>query len=150
MTRTALLAISFVVLGSTSAFAPAVVGTAMSTSNDRATMTTTAAFLVPEQGRQLVAFSQDYLSKKARESAAKASNLSSPSRRGPSDPSSSSDRGGPGVASAAKSLFTRLLGHDDAGERWIGRSLEEELMNAYPKDTVRHTEDEVLFHQIVD
>ena len=146
MTRTALLlAISFVVLGSTSAFAPvAVVGTA---SNNRAS---TTAFLVPEQGRQLVAFSQDYLSKKARESAAKASNLSSPSRRGPSDPSSSSDRGGPGVASAAKSLFTRLLGHDDAGERWIGRSLEEELMNAYPKDTVRHTEDEVLFHQIVD
>ena len=143
MTRTALLlAISFVVLGSTSAFAPvaAVVGTA---SNDRAS--TTTAFLVPEQGRQLVAFSQDYLSKKARESAGKASNLSSPRRRGaPFD-----DQGGLGVASAAKSLVTRLLGHDDAGARRIG-SLEEELMNAYPKDTVCHTEDEVLFHQIVD
>jgi hypothetical protein len=139
MTRTALLlAISFVVLGSTSAFAPvAVVGTA---SNNRAS---TTVFLVPEQGRQLVAFSQDYLSKKARESAGKASNLSSPRRRGPFD------QGGLGVASAAKSLVTRLLGHDDAGARRIG-SLEEELMNAYPKDTVCHKEDEVLFHQIVD
>ncbi len=141
MTRTALLAISFFVLGSTSAFAPVVVGTAKSTSNDRAK----TAFLVPEQGRQLVAFSQDYLSKKARESAGKASNLSSPRRGGPFA------QDGLGVASAAKSFVTRLLGHDDAGARRIGgRSLEEELMNAYPKDTVCHTEDEVLFHQIVD
>jgi len=41
----------------------------------------TPIYLVPEQGRQLVAFSQDYLTKKAKESASKASNLTSPRRR---------------------------------------------------------------------
>jgi hypothetical protein len=145
MTRTAHLALAFAaVLGSTSAFAPMAVNAA--TSNcATATTTSTSTFLVPEQGRQLVAFSQDYFSKKAKESAGKASILASPRS------SSSSQQQGLGVASAAKSVLTRLLGHDMSwSTRNNGRSLEEELMNAYPKDTVCHSEDEVLFHQIVD
>ena len=147
MTRTAQLAMAFAfVLGSTSAFVPIVVDT--SASNRAAAATTTATFLVPDEGRQLVAFSQDYLSKMAKESAWKASNLAS-SRTLSS--SQQQQQQGLGVASAAKGLVTRLLGHDMGGTTRSGRSLEEELMNAYPKEDFSISdEDDILFHQIVD
>jgi hypothetical protein len=149
MTRTNHLAMAFAfVLGSTSAFAPIVFDTSTSNRAASTTTTSTSTFLVPEQGRQLVAFSQDYLSKMAKESAGKASNLAS-SRTLSS--SQQQQQQGLGVASAAKGLVTRLLGHDMGGPARNGRSLEEELMNAYPKDDSSHfDEDDVLFHQIVD
>jgi hypothetical protein len=154
MIRATLLTIACVVVGSTSAFAPAV-----TTATARPSSATTATYLVPEQGRQLVAFSRDYhlvSGKKAKkESAAgsRASNLASSS-------SSSPRRGAAGVASAAKNLVMRLLGHcDDGGgpprvtrcECETRASLEEELMNAYSKDPVcHHPEDEAIFRQIVN
>jgi hypothetical protein len=57
--------------------------------------------LVPEQGRQLVAYSQAALVKKAKESASKASNLTSDRRRA----ESSSDAG----LARARNMMTRLL-----------------------------------------
>jgi hypothetical protein len=158
MTRTTLLAIACVVVGSTSALAPAFTTAAR-------TVSATATFLVPEQGRQLVAFSRDYhLSEKAKESAAgrASSNLAPSNRRRRwvrvADSSSSPRRGAAGVASAARDLAMRLLGHSDGqGGTPRGRfvcearaSLEEELMNAYPKDPVRHPEDEAIFRRIVN
>ncbi|KAL7545133.1 hypothetical protein ACHAWF_008487 [Thalassiosira exigua] len=94
MVRSSLIAVALAV-ESAAAFAPAVAP------NDHLT----ALNLVPEQGRQLVAFSQDYLAKKARESASKASNLTSPRRR-----YKNPERG---MAAAARSLVTRLLGDED-------------------------------------
>ena len=55
--------------------------------------------LVPEQGRQLVAFSQDYFAKKAKESASKASHLSSSRHKN-------------GFTTAARNLVTRLVGKE--------------------------------------
>mmetsp|Transcript_42166 Transcript_42166/g.72033 ORF Transcript_42166/g.72033 Transcript_42166/m.72033 type:complete len:161 (-) Transcript_42166:271-753(-) len=81
-------------LGATSAFAPVAMP-----------RVSTAVNLVPEQGRQLVAFSQDYLSKKAKQSASKASNLTSSRRRAK------------GVTGAARSLMTRLLGDEEKTRR---------------------------------
>ena len=161
MSRATLLAIACVVVGSTSAFAPVVTPAATASSSNNAATTATATFLVPEQGRQLAAFSQDYhLSKKAKEGAGRASNLASSTRRRQgraTDSPSSPRQGAAGVASAAKSLVIRLLGHDGEegpslrGHRCETRaSLEEELMNAYPKDPVCHPEDEAIFRQIVN
>ena len=78
MTRTVLLAMALAVVGMASAFAP-VEKFATSSSNHVATATVT--FLFPEQGSRLVAFSHDYLSRKAKGSAVGASNLPSPRRR---------------------------------------------------------------------
>ena len=156
MTRTTLLAIACVVVGSASAFTPAVPTAARTLA--------TATFLVPEQGWQLVAFSRDchHLPEKAKESAGgRASDLASSARRRrgrATDSSSSSRLGAAVVASAAKNLVMRLLGHrDDGGGPTRGRcvcetraSLEEELMNAYSKDPVCHPEDEAIFRQIVN
>jgi len=78
----------------------------------------TAVGLVPEQGRQLVAFSQDYLSHKAKESASRASNLSHrPSRR------TGNDRRPAGVLGSVGRLVTRLRG-DEIGSH---PQLEEEV-----------------------
>lgn len=110
MTRFALLSAALA-LQSAAAFAPAAPskrGTALS--------------LVPEQGRQLEAFSQQYLANKAKESASKASNLTSGRRP-------------KGVAGAARSLVTRLLG-DDGKER---RHAEGE------KNPLLRQDDEVLY-----
>ena len=57
--------------------------------------------LVPEQGRQLVAYSQAALAKKAKESASKASNLASDRRRSESSPNEGLTK--------ARNLMTRLL-----------------------------------------
>ena len=74
MTRCTTLSFAvFISVQSASAFVPAAATAARAPS-------TTAFNLVPEEGRQLVAFSQDYFAKKAKESASKASHLSS-SRR---------------------------------------------------------------------
>ncbi len=85
--------------------------------------TTTAVQLVPEQGRQLVAFSQYYLSKRAKESAHRASNLTNPRRRqnhhpnklsSSSSTSSNTHHHRPGIVAG---LVTRLLGqHDHQGK----------------------------------
>jgi hypothetical protein len=142
MTRTVLLAMVLVVVRPTSAFAP------------NHTATATATFLFPEQDRQLVAFSHDHLSRKAKASAIRASNLPSPRRQQQARRILSSPPRGAraaGVASAAKSFVTRLLGHVDGGSaRCRMETLEEELMNAYSKDLICHPEDELLFRQIVD
>lgn len=91
----------------------------------------TAIHLVPEQGRQLVAFSQDYLSKKAKESASRASNLTSPRRRyKTSEPK--------GMTAAARSFVTRLLHYDDQAREKA--SLEVELNPVH-----NHPEEEVLY-----
>eukprot|EP00571_Detonula_confervacea_P016449 CAMPEP_0172305246 /NCGR_PEP_ID=MMETSP1058-20130122/6567_1 /TAXON_ID=83371 /ORGANISM="Detonula confervacea, Strain CCMP 353" /LENGTH=160 /DNA_ID=CAMNT_0013016777 /DNA_START=57 /DNA_END=539 /DNA_ORIENTATION=- len=108
MTRFTLLAIALAV-ESACAFAPA------ATSNHA-----TAMYLVPEDGRQLVAFSQDYLSKKAKESASKASNLTSSQRRRTNSK---------GLAAAARSLMTRLLGDED-------KARVEEALHHHPEDEV--------------
>jgi hypothetical protein len=105
------LLIMFVVVGSTSAF------TASSIINQCAatTTTTTTTYLVPEQGRQLVAFSQDYLAKKAKESASRASILRGSDPRSPSTNTSPNQGQGIGVAfgTASKNLVNRLLGHHE-------------------------------------
>lgn len=97
MTRCTTLSFAvFISVQSASAFVPAAATAARAPS-------TTAFNLVPEEGRQLVAFSQDYFAKKAKESASKASHLSSPRR------SSSSSNSRQGVITA---LVTRLVGKD--------------------------------------
>jgi hypothetical protein len=108
------LAIAIVALESASAFITP-------TSSSHATSTTTVINLVPEQGRQLVAFSQDYLSKRAKESAHRASNLTNPRRRHGSGSTThsrsphhhkSSSNTTPGIFG----LVTRLLGQHDQGK----------------------------------
>lgn len=96
MTRYALLAAALAV-PSASGFAPAA-------ANPR----TTAIRLVPEQGRQLVAFSQEYLSKQAKQSASKASTLTSSRRRQASDGPRSQ-----GMTAAARGFMHRLLGDEE-------------------------------------
>jgi len=96
----------------------------------------TALNLVPEQGRQLVAFSQDYLAKKAKESASKSSHLTrspTPSR---------------GIAGAARSLVTRLVGHGENKSSVRGDTALELAASGYEQEvsTVhQHSEDEVLY-----
>mmetsp|Transcript_25907 Transcript_25907/g.49337 ORF Transcript_25907/g.49337 Transcript_25907/m.49337 type:complete len:122 (-) Transcript_25907:360-725(-) len=107
MTRFSLIVIAlFIELAS--AFAPAAVPFTpqyATTTASTTTTTTTAIHLVPEQGRQLVAFSQEYHSKKAKESASKASNLTQTSRCSNNNKKSS----------MLGSLVTRLLLHGDEG-----------------------------------
>ena len=89
-----------------------------------------ARHLVPEQGRQLVAYSQAALAKKAKESASKASNLTSDRRRGESSE---------GGLAKARNAMTRLLhlspnnagaeGEEDLFDR--ERSLHDQLSSFY-------------------
>mmetsp|Transcript_20044 Transcript_20044/g.29991 ORF Transcript_20044/g.29991 Transcript_20044/m.29991 type:complete len:169 (+) Transcript_20044:272-778(+) len=107
MTRCTTLSLAaFLSIQSVGAFAPAATTNAAA----RASLTT-AVNLVPEQSRQLVAFSQDYFAKKAKESASKASQLSS-SRR-----SSSS------FTAVATNLVTRLVGKESRSNDEISPTL---------------------------
>lgn len=151
-----------VVVGSSSAF------TAPSIIHRGATTTTTTIYLVPEQGRQLVAFSQDYLAKKAKESASRASILRGSDRRSSSTITSPNQGQGLGVAfgTASKNLVNRLLGHHEDHQVVAmdtttttktttttmnhANYLVWELMHAYTRQESEHYEDDVLFHQIVD
>ncbi len=90
---------AFVSIQSAAAFAPAA-----SPNTAARGASATAANLVPEQSRQLVAFSQDYFAKKAKESASKASQLSS-SR-------SSAQRKRNSFTAVATNLVTRLVGKE--------------------------------------
>ncbi len=110
-----------------SAFAPAFIGGGGTTQHHA-----TPIYLVPEQGRQLVAFSQDYLSKKAKESASKASNLTSPRRR-------HTESSTKGMTSAARTLVTRLLG-DEEKTSLRSVSIEDELNPIHQR-----SEDEVIY-----
>ncbi len=114
MSRFVLLAMAFLVLETAcSAFLLQPVATTSCHHHHRRDATP-LLHLVPEQGRQLVAFSQDYLSKRADESAHRASNLTTSPRRRHSDATSSHQKSNsPGFASAAKSLVTRLLGQGE-------------------------------------
>ena len=99
MARSALLAATALSIQSASAFVPAAPSPPI-----------TALNLVPDQGRQLVAYSQDYLAKKARESASKASNLTPSRNRISAD-------GGPrsrGISAAARSFVSHILGYEEA------------------------------------
>jgi hypothetical protein len=162
MVRSAAIAllVMVVIVGSSSAFTvPSIINRGASSAT-----TTTTTYLVPEQGRQLVAFSQDYLSKKAKESASRASIL-----RG-SDPRSPIPNQGQGIGvafgTASKNLVNRLLGHHEDHQVVMDTSttmkttttttmnhanyLVWELMHAYTRQETEHYEDDVLFHQIVD
>jgi len=100
----------------------------------------TALNLVPEESQRLVAFSQDYLSKKSKESASKASNLTSSPRRRSGSKDGSSPRG---VASVARSLVTRLVGIEEKSARKdtsLKATVDEELNLAH-----KHSEDEVMY-----
>ena len=155
----------FVVVGSSSAF------TASSIINQCASSptTTTTTYLVPEQGRQLVAFSQDYLAKKAKESASRASILRGSDPRSPSTNNTPNQGQGIGVAfgTASKNLVNRLLGHHEDHHQVVtdtstttkttttttmnhANYLVWELMHAYTRQESEHYEDDILFHQIVD
>ena len=90
----------------------------------------TAVHLVPEDGRQLVAFSQDYLSKKAKESASKASTLTSSRRRQISADGPRSK----GMAASARNLMTRLLGVEEKART----DTESNLLH-------HHSDDEVMY-----
>jgi hypothetical protein len=159
------LLIMFVVVGSSSAF------TASSIINQCASSptTTTTTYLVPEQGRQLVAFSQDYLAKKAKESASRASILRGSDPRSPSTNNTPNQGQGIGVAfgTASKNLVNRLLGHHEDHHQVVtdtstttkttttttmnhANYLVWELMHAYTRQESEHYEDDILFHQIVD
>ena len=164
MVRSAAIAllVMVVIVGSSSAFTvPSIINRGASSAT-----TTTTTYLVPEQGRQLVAFSQDYLSKKAKESASRASIL-----RG-SDPRSPTPNQGQGIGvafgTASKNLVNRLLGHHEDHQVVMDTSttmkttttttttmnhanyLVWELMHAYTRQETEHYEDDVLFNQIVD
>lgn len=89
--RVSLTFITFVLMGFAVAFAPTGISTSQKPS---------ALKLVPEQGRQLVAYSQSVLAKKAKDSASKASNLTSDRRR---------DMTSEGGLFKARNLMTRLL-----------------------------------------
>ena len=100
--------------------------------------------LVPEQGRQLVAYSQAALAKKAKESASKASNLTSDRRRGESSE---------GGLAKARNAMTRLLhlspsnagaeGEDDLFDR--ERSLHDQLSSFYGERTSKAIIEEEQF-----
>lgn len=89
---------AFLSIQSTVAFTPASSLSAVARASSA-----TAVDLVPEQSRQLVAFSQDYFAKKAKESASKASQLSS---------SRSSQRKRNSFTAVATNLVTRLVGKE--------------------------------------
>lgn len=105
-----------------SAFAPSISSSIKASSSS-------ALQLVPEQGRQLVAYSQTALAKKAKESASKASNLTSDRRR-----AESSMNGG---LTRARNMMTRLLhlSPNNSGdqESWEDREkmLQEQLTSFY-------------------
>ena len=118
MTRcTTLSLVAFLSIQSSVAFVPAATAN-LKAARDPAT---TAVNLVPEQSRQLVAFSQDYFAKKAKESASKASHLTSPRR-------SSS------FTAVATNLVTRIVGME---------SRSNDDMN--PARHVHHEENEVVY-----
>ena len=94
------LAAAIISIQSAAAFVPA------TTTTTAVRTPATAVNLVPEQSRQLVAYSQDYFAKKAKESASKASHLSSPRR------TSSSNSSRQGVFTA---LVSRLVGKESRG-----------------------------------
>lgn len=133
MSRFALIAVCALTIESTAAFAPVASAPATKTTT---TTTTTAIDLVPEQGRQLVAFSQDYLSKKAKESASRASNLTHSSRR---RRTSSSSRGGR-KQGLLGSLMTRILHHGEHENQVSNNDAIEEELNP-----LHHSEHEVLY-----
>lgn len=91
-----------------------------------------ALHLVPEQGRQLVAYSQAALAKKAKESASKASNLKSDRRR-----TQASLDGG---LTKARNMMTRLLhlspSNSGDQESWEEREkfLQEQLTSFYREE----------------
>lgn len=98
--------------------------------------------LVPEQSQLLVAYSQEYLSKKAKESSSRASMLTSSRRRSGNNP-----RDAPrsrGMAAAARSLVSRLVGHEDnkqtaRGDTSLSAStIEEAVHNLLEDDEVRY------------
>lgn len=95
-----------------SAFAPA-------TATRTVTSSTTSLKLVPEQGRQLVAFSQAALAQKAKESASKASHLSSNSE------------------GRLRKIVTRLLG---VGGETRPLFIQDDLL-----DHMHHEDDEVMY-----
>ena len=94
--RFALAVIAVVSFEYTTAFSPVPATPIITCKPSSATMQ-----LVPEQGRQLVAYSQAALAKKAKESASKASNLVSDRRRSESSPNEGLTK--------ARNLMTRLL-----------------------------------------
>jgi hypothetical protein len=111
--------------------------------------TSTAVQLVPEQGRQLVAFSQDYLSKRAKESAHRASNLTNPRRRQNHHPSKSSSSSSstssnthhhrPGIVAG---LVTRLLGqHDHQGKERMMMENHHDEQDVWNRDNSSESED---------
>jgi hypothetical protein len=117
------LVIAIAFIDFTLAFAP--ISTSSKTSSS-------ALELVPEQGRQLVAYSQAALAKKAKESASKASNLTSDRRR-------SETSANIGLA-RARNLMTRLLHispttHGAEGQEELivtrERSLQDQLNSFY-------------------
>jgi hypothetical protein len=109
-----------------------------------------------------VAFSQDYLAKKAKESASRASILRGSDPRSPSTKNTPNQGQGIGVAfsTASKNLVNRLLGHHEDHHQVVTdtstttkattTTLVWELMHAYTRQESEHYEDDVLFHQIVD
>ncbi len=114
MTRCTTLSLAaFLSIQTASAFVPAATTRAPAT----------AVNLVPEQSRQLVAFSQDYFAKKAKESASKASQLSSP-RRSRS-----------GFTAVATNLVTRLVGK--------GSRSNDDMTPGHSH--THHAEDEVIY-----
>eukprot|EP00804_Cyclotella_cryptica_P028345 CCRYP_013193-RA/>CCRYP_013193-RA protein AED:0.40 eAED:0.40 QI:0/-1/0/1/-1/1/1/0/122 len=106
--RISIVFVTIVLIEFAVAFAPAAIPTSYKPS---------ALSLVPEQGRQLVAYSQSVLAKKAKESASKASNLTSGRRR--------NDATSEGGLVKARNLMTRLLNISPRNEG-VNRHLDEE------------------------
>ena len=133
MVRSALLAATALSIQSASAFVPAA----------PSLPPITALNLVPDQGRQLVAYSQDYLAKKARESASKASNLT------PSRNRISADGTGPrsrGISAAARSFVSHILGYEEAKFR---DSTSTSLSASSIAEDMNPFDDDVCFYPIV-
>jgi hypothetical protein len=117
--RISLAFVTFALMGFAVAFAP----TGISTSRKPSALT-----LVPEQGRQLVAYSQSVLAKKAKESASKASNLTSDRRR---------DSTSEGGLFKARNLMTRLLNLSPRNEG-ANRHADEEMSSRTHLDEEDH------------
>mmetsp|Transcript_27512 Transcript_27512/g.57415 ORF Transcript_27512/g.57415 Transcript_27512/m.57415 type:complete len:180 (+) Transcript_27512:100-639(+) len=129
MTRFSLIVIAFAVK-SASAFAPATVPLASHHATASTATATTAVHLVPEQARQLVAYSQNYHSKKAKESASKASSLTHSSRRRSTNDNTKKKKS----SSMLGSLVHRILHVGDDHHH-----IEEEL------NPLHHPQDEVMY-----
>jgi len=110
---------AFLSIQSAAAFVPAAPNNAAARASS-----VTAVNLVPEQSRQLVTFSQDYFAKKAKESASKASQLSSSRRRRS------------GFTAVATNLVTRLVGKES-------RSNDQEITSTLTH--AHHAEGEVVY-----